>query len=56
MTNRFQATKFRSNNMKTITIPLVLLVAAWSVNASWGPDFFKSTLMFKVGATAPVAP
>jgi hypothetical protein len=28
MTNRFQATQFRSNNMKTITIPLVLLVAA----------------------------
>ena len=37
-------------------LALLLLVAAWSVNASWGPDFFKSTLMFKVGATAPVAP
>jgi cytochrome b561 len=42
--------------VRCFSIALVLLVAAWSVNASWGPDFFKSTLMFKVGATAPVAP
>ena len=42
--------------VRCFSLALLLLVAAWSVNASWGPDFFKSTLMFKVGATAPVAP
>jgi len=42
--------------VRCFSIALLLLIAAWSVNASWGPDFFKSTLMFKVGATAPVAP
>lgn len=42
--------------VRCFSLALLLLIAAWSVNASWGPDFFKSTLMFKVGATAPVAP
>ncbi len=41
--------------VRCFSIALVLLVAAWSVNASWGPDFFKSTLMFKLGASAPAA-
>jgi hypothetical protein len=33
--------------VRCFSIALVLLVAAWSVNASWGPDFFKSTWLIK---------
>ncbi|MSS98905.1 MAG: hypothetical protein CK541_01030 [Opitutia bacterium] len=32
------------------SLALLLLIAAWSVNASWGPLYFKSALMFKLGA------
>jgi hypothetical protein len=32
-----------------------LLVLAWSVNAPWGPAFFKDTLMIK-SAPAAAAP
>jgi len=32
------------------SLALFLLIAAWSVNASWGPLYFKSALMFKLGA------
>lgn len=32
------------------SLALLLLFAAWSVNASWGPLYFKSALMFKLGA------
>lgn len=42
--------------VRCFSIAFVLLVLAWSVNASWGPDVFKSTLMFKLGASASVAP
>ncbi len=38
--------------VRCFSIALVLLVAAWSVNASWGPDFFKSTWLIK---SAPAA-
>jgi hypothetical protein len=33
--------------VRCFSIALVLLVAAWSVNAAWGPDFFKSTWLIK---------
>ena len=33
--------------VRCFSIALVLLVAAWSVNASWGPPFFKSTWLIK---------
>jgi hypothetical protein len=32
------------------SLALLLLIAAWSVNASWGPLYFKSALTFKLGA------
>lgn len=32
------------------SLALFLLIAAWSVNASWGPLYFKSALLFKLGA------
>ena len=41
--------------IRCFSIGLLLLVATWSVNAPWGPAFFKSTLMFKVDASAPAA-
>lgn len=33
--------------VRCFSIALVLLVAAWSVNASWGPAFFKNTWLIK---------
>ena len=38
--------------VRCFSLALVLLVAAWSVNASWGPDFFKTTWLIK---SAPAA-
>ncbi len=38
--------------VRCFSIALVLLVAAWSVNAAWGPDFFKTTWLIK---SAPAA-
>jgi cytochrome b561 len=31
----------KSKVVRCFSIALVLLIAAWSVNASWGPSFFK---------------
>lgn len=33
--------------IRCFSLALVLLVLAWSVNASWGPAFFKSTWLMK---------
>ena len=33
--------------IRCFSFALVLLVLAWSVNASWGPAFFKSTWLMK---------
>jgi cytochrome b561 len=38
--------------VRCFSIALVLLVAAWSVNAAWGPEFFKTTWLIK---SAPAA-
>lgn len=45
----------RSKVVRCFTIALGLLVLAWSVNAPWGPAFFKDTLLIKSAATAPAA-
>lgn len=45
----------RTKVVSGFSIALGLLVLAWSVNASWGPAFFKDTLMIK-SAPAAVAP
>ena len=42
--------------VRCFSLAFVLLVLAWSVNASWGPAFFKSTLLIKSVPAAPVAP
>ena len=33
--------------VRCFSLALVLLIAAWSVNAPWGPDFFKTTWLIK---------
>ena len=33
--------------VRCFSLALVLLVAAWSVNAAWGPEFFKTTWLIK---------
>lgn len=48
----------RAKVVRCFSIALGLLVLAWSVNAPWGPDFFKGKLLIKSApavATAPVA-
>jgi len=40
--------------VRCFSIALVLLVAAWAVNASWGPEWFKTNFV-KLPATAAVA-
>jgi len=45
----------RTKVVRCFTIALGLLVLAWSVNAPWGPAFFKDTLLIKSAATAPAA-
>jgi hypothetical protein len=40
--------------VRCFSIALVLLVAAWAVNASWGPEWFK-TILVKLPATAVIA-
>jgi cytochrome b561 len=37
----------RGKVVRCFSIALVLLVAAWAVNASWGPDFTKSLWLIK---------
>jgi hypothetical protein len=45
----------RGKVVRCFSIALGLLVLAWSVNAPWGPDFFKGKLLIK-SAPAAVAP
>ncbi|MEY4034356.1 MAG: hypothetical protein RL492_1550 [Verrucomicrobiota bacterium] len=47
----------RAKVVRCFSIALGLLVLAWSVNAAWGPAFFKDTLLIKSApaASAPVA-
>ncbi len=48
----------RAKVVRCFSIALGLLVLAWSVNAPWGPDFFKGKLLIKSApavATAPAA-
>ena len=40
--------------VRCFSIALVLLVAAWAVNASWGPEWFKTNYV-KLPATAVIA-
>ena len=40
--------------VRCFSIALVLLVAAWAVNASWGPEWFKTNFV-KLPATSAVA-
>ena len=40
--------------VRCFSIALVLLVAAWAVNASWGPEWFKTNFV-KLPAVAAVA-
>jgi hypothetical protein len=42
----------RAKVVRCFSIALGLLVLAWSVNAPWGPAFFKDTLLIKSAATA----
>ncbi|MFM9001259.1 MAG: hypothetical protein ACKORB_06495 [Opitutia bacterium] len=37
----------RGKVVRCFSIALALLVAAWAVNASWGPDFTKSLWLIK---------
>lgn len=41
----------KSKVVRCFSIALVLLVAAWAVNASWGPEWFKTNFV-KLPATA----
>jgi hypothetical protein len=38
--------------VRCFSIALVLLVAAWAVNASWGPEWFKTNLVKLPAAAA----
>lgn len=38
--------------VRCFSLALLLLAAAWAVNASWGPDFFKSTWLIKSSPAA----
>jgi hypothetical protein len=40
--------------VRCFSIALVFLVAAWAVNASWGPEWFKTNFV-KLPATAVIA-
>jgi hypothetical protein len=40
--------------VRCFSIALVLLVAAWAVNASWGPEWFKTNFV-KLPAVAAIA-
>jgi hypothetical protein len=40
--------------VRCFSIALVLLVAAWAVNASWGPEWFKTNFV-KLPAVAVIA-
>lgn len=47
----------RAKVVRCFSIALGLLILAWSVNASWGPAFFKETWLIKSApAAAPAAP
>ncbi len=41
--------------VRCFSIALVLLVAAWAVNASWGPEWFKTNFVKLPAAVAEVA-
>ena len=45
---------YTSGVVRCFSIALLLLVAAWSVNASWGPEWFKTNFV-KLPAAAAVA-
>ena len=40
--------------VRCFSIALLLLIAAWAVNASWGPEWFKTNFV-KLPATAVIA-
>ena len=43
--------------IRCFSIALVLLITAWAVHASWGPDFLKNVWMVNFpGQSVPVAP
>jgi len=49
----------RTKVVRCFSLALGLLVLAWSVNAPWGPDFFKGQLLIKSApaeVAAPAAP
>jgi hypothetical protein len=46
----------RTKVVRCFSIALGLLVLAWSVNAPWGPAFFKDTLLIKSAPAAAAAP
>ncbi len=46
----------RAKVVRCFTIALGLLVLAWSVNAPWGPDFFKGKLLIKSAPAVASAP
>lgn len=41
--------------VRCFSIALVLLVAAWAVNASWGPAWFKTNFVIMPSVAAPAA-
>ena len=44
----------KSKVVRCFSIALVLLVAAWAVNASWGPEWFKTNFV-KLPSVAVIA-
>jgi hypothetical protein len=44
----------KSKVVRCFSIALLLLIAAWAVNASWGPEWFKLNFV-KLPATAVIA-
>ena len=44
----------KSKVVRCFSIALLLLIAAWAVNASWGPEWFKTNFV-KLPAAAAVA-
>lgn len=45
----------KSKVVRCFSIALVLLVAAWAVNASWGPAWFKTNFVKLPAVVAPAA-
>ena len=43
--------------IRCFSIALILLITAWAVHASWGPDFLKNVWLVNFsGQSAPVSP